>query len=67
MKKIILVLFCITTLIDAQDFDTYLQNFDYKARKEMKISTYEMLELVANNKAQLIDIRFEEDDRFEKN
>lgn len=61
MKKTILFLIFIITLIHAEDFDTYLENFDYKARKDMKISTYEMLELVANNKAQLIDIRFKEE------
>lgn len=61
MKKILLFLLCIMTVIQAEDFDTYLQNFDYKARKEMKISTYEMLEMVANNSAQLIDIRFKEE------
>lgn len=61
MKKAFLFLFFITTLIHAEDFDTYLQNFDYKARKDMKISTYEMLELVANDEAQVIDIRFKEE------
>jgi len=61
MKMTLLFLIFITTLIHAEDFDTYLQNFDYKARKDMKISTYEMLELVANNEAQLIDIRFKEE------
>ncbi len=61
MKKTLLFLISIITLIHAEDFDTYLKNFDYKARKEMKISTYEMLELVANNEAQLIDIRFKEE------
>lgn len=61
MKKMLLFLMLIITVIQAEDFDTYLQNFDYKARKDMKISTYEMLELVANNSAQLIDIRFKEE------
>lgn len=61
MKKTLFFLIFITTLILAEDFDSYLQNFDYKARKDMKISTYEMLELVANNEAQLIDIRFKEE------
>ncbi len=61
MKQTLLFLIFISTLIYAEDFDTYLQNFDYKARKDMKITTYEMLELVANNEAQLIDIRFKEE------
>lgn len=60
MKNILLLLI-FATLIHAEDFDTYLQKFDYQARKDMKISTYEMLELVANNEAQLIDIRFKEE------
>ena len=61
MKQTLLFLIFISTLIYAEDFDTYLQNFDYKARKDMKITTYEMLELVENNEAQLIDIRFKEE------
>lgn len=61
MKKTLLYLIFTTTLLLAEDFDTYLQNFDYKARKDMKISTYEMLELVTSNQAQLIDIRFKEE------
>ena len=61
MKKTLLFLIFITTLIYAEGFDTYLKNFDYKARKDMKVSTNEMLELVANNEAQLIDIRFKEE------
>jgi len=61
MKKILLFLTFTTILIHAENFDTYLQNFDYKARKDMKITTNDMLELVANNKAQLIDIRFKEE------
>ena len=61
MKKTLLFLFFMITLTMAENFDTYLQKFDYKARKDMKISTYEMLELVVENKAQLIDIRFKEE------
>ena len=54
------------TALTAQDrisvpFDDYLKSFDYKARKEMKIGTEEMLKLVAEHKAQLIDIRFKEE------
>jgi len=42
-------------------FDSYLESFNYKARKEMKIGTEEMLKLVADHKAQVIDIRFKEE------
>lgn len=45
----------------AESFDTYLTNFDYKARQDMKIKTAQMLEMVSENKAQLIDIRFKEE------
>ena len=45
----------------SNSFDTYLQNFDYQARKDMKISTEEMLKLVTENKAVVIDIRFKEE------
>jgi len=43
------------------EFESYLENFDYNSRKEMKIETKEMLELVKANKAVVIDIRFEEE------
>ena len=61
MKNILLSLFVLVTLVTASNFDTYLKNFDYKARKDMKIKTYEMLNLVEEGKAQVIDIRFPEE------
>lgn len=61
MKYIIFILLTSFTLANATDFDTYLKNFDYKARKDMKIKTYEMLNLVEEGKAQVIDIRFPEE------
>jgi len=42
-------------------FDAYLKNFDYKERNEMKIKTPDMLALVEEGKAILIDIRFKEE------
>ena len=42
-------------------FEEYLKGFDYQSRKDMKIQTKEMLELVSNGEAQLIDIRFKEE------
>ena len=41
--------------------ENYLNNFDYTARKEMKIHISELLELLKNNKAQLINVRFKEE------
>jgi len=39
----------------------YLSNFDYAERKAMKITSTELVELLQEGKAQLIDIRFKEE------
>ncbi len=44
-----------------QNFDEYLLNFNYDERKAMKIQLAEMFELFAQGKAQVIDIRFQEE------
>jgi len=63
MKKSLLgvVLFC--SLLYSDSFDDYLKKFDYKEIKEMKIKTVEMLKMVEDGTAQVIDIRFH--DEFE--
>jgi len=43
------------------DFDDYLKSFDYQERVDMKIQKAELLELYAQNKVELIDIRFNEE------
>ena len=43
------------------NLENYLNNFDYTARKEMKIQIPELMELLKNNKAQFIDVRFKEE------
>ena len=43
------------------DFDTYVKNFDYAARKEMKMSSAELIEAVKSGTAVLVDIRFKEE------
>ena len=63
MKKLILLLclvstFAISAELKPVSFDDYLKSFDYKARQDMKIKMIEMLVMVEENKAQLIDIRF---------
>lgn len=63
MKKKLLGLLLIVSFANAQTFDNYLENFDYQARKDMKIKTVEMLNMLEDGKAQLIDIRFR--DEFE--
>ena len=45
----------------AIDFDTYLKGFNYKERQDMKIQMPELFELYAKGKAQIIDIRFNEE------
>ena len=42
---------------DAQ-VEKYITSFDYAARKEMKINSKGLIELLIQGKAQLIDIRF---------
>jgi rhodanese-related sulfurtransferase len=42
-------------------FDDYLRRFDYQERVDMKIQTKELLELYAQGAAQVIDIRFREE------
>ncbi len=43
------------------DITGYLKSFDYRERKAMKIGIQKLLELLAQNQAQLIDIRFREE------
>ncbi len=43
------------------DFDTYLKEFDYQERKDMKIQMPELFDLYAKGQAQIIDIRFHEE------
>jgi len=42
-------------------FDEYLTQFDYKARKHMKIKSKELIALLKEGKAVLVDIRFKEE------
>ncbi len=41
--------------------EEYITSFDYAARKEMKIDSSGLIELLKQGKAQLIDIRFPEE------
>jgi len=61
MKKYIMILTLFVSFLHAQSFDGYLESFNYKERKDMKIKTYEMLNLIEEDKAVLIDIRFPEE------
>lgn len=66
MKKIALIaLFLVSwQYVNAQnELDKYLSNFDYESRKEMKVSSEEMVQLLLESKAILLDIRFKEEQK----
>ena len=44
-----------------KQLEAYIASFDYAARKEMKIDSAGLIELLKQDKAQLIDIRFPEE------
>ena len=58
-----LVMLMVTVSVNAkeQKLSDYLTHFDYDARIEMKAGTSELVDLLQNGKAQLIDIRFKEE------
>ena len=43
------------------DLEKYLSNFDYEARKKMKIQIPELLELLKKDQVQFVDVRFKEE------
>lgn len=65
MKKtlIYILLFgaCTTAIANDQQLETYISNFNYEARKEMKMDSKGLIKLLMEGKAQLIDIRFQEE------
>ena len=66
MKHIILtvsVLLFLSTLALASDntLETYVSNFDYDSRLEMKASSKKLIDLLEDGKAVLVDIRFKEE------
>ena len=60
MKRVLYILIFSISMF-ANEFDNYLNTFDYEERSNMKIKMVEMLNLVEENKAQVIDIRFKEE------
>jgi len=53
----------VNSLANASDqtLENYIANFDYAARKKMKIDSLKLIELLKMSKAKLIDIRFNEE------
>ena len=62
-KLVAILLFGLFMPVYAGDsqFEKYISSFDYAARKEMKINSKELIELLKEGKAELIDIRFKEE------
>ena len=48
---------------ESASFDDYLRFFDYRERSAMKIGISEMLELYRQGQAQIVDVRFPEEQR----
>lgn len=44
-----------------QELSDFIKSFDYDTRKEMKVSNEEIIQLLLNDEAILLDIRFEEE------
>lgn len=66
MKKVLVLCVVILGVMHAAElkkisFESYLLSFDYKERNAMKIKTPDMLALVEEGKAVLVDIRFPEE------
>ena len=66
MKQIIqftLALLMLSSCVNAQEIslENYVLNYDYESRTDMKIRSSELIKLLKANRAQLIDIRFEEE------
>ena len=57
------VFFCLSTLALAGDktLETYVANFDYDSRREMKVHSEKLIDLLEEDKAILVDIRFKEE------
>ncbi|AOO66621.1 rhodanese-like domain-containing protein [Sulfurospirillum halorespirans] len=66
MKKMIFTVLALVGLVNAAElknmsFEEYLSKFDYKERETMKIKTPDMLVLIEEGKAILVDVRFREE------
>ena len=66
MKNVMLCVLALLGFLQAADvkkvsFEEYLLAFDYAERETMKIKTPEMLALVEEGKAILVDVRFREE------
>jgi len=61
MVLILLSIFSTEKIAQETSLEDYILSYKYESRKEMKIKSKELVILLKQNKAQLIDIRFEEE------
>jgi rhodanese-related sulfurtransferase len=65
VKHLIIMLFfsCLATSAFANDknLETYVANFNYDSRIEMKVHSEKLIDLLEDGKAVLVDIRFKEE------
>ena len=59
----VMILFVLTAVTAHNNFDSFLTNFNYETRADMKIDSKRLIELLTQRKAVLIDIRFPEETR----
>ena len=58
---VVLLLFPLTASASEEAFDHFLKRFDYDTRADMKVSSKQLLKLIEEKKAVLVDIRFPEE------
>lgn len=58
---LVLLVMCLPAYSADKNLEKYITNFDYAARKEMKMDSKGLIKLLSEGKAQLIDIRFKEE------
>ncbi|RMG59036.1 MAG: rhodanese-like domain-containing protein [Gammaproteobacteria bacterium] len=51
----------LSAVADENRLEAFVADFDYDARKEMKVSSTKLLDLLEDGKAVLVDIRFKEE------
>lgn len=64
MTKILLFLWVTLfpiVFFSQESMDDFVDQFDYETRNDMKVSSKEMIDLINQKKAVLLDIRFEEE------
>lgn len=61
LSVLALLLHAPATFAAGSEFETFLNRFDYEMRDEMKIDSKELVLLLTNGRAVLVDVRFSEE------